>query len=73
MCEQHGLEELPLPRIRKFPRKIDSDSQPFAASNVKERYRPEFFKIIDACLIKLEEYFSSNDLGEIDKLLTSKV
>ena len=68
LCEKFELDSLPLPRVRKVPRRIDSASAPFVASTVEEHYRPEFYKVIDTCLGKLSEYFSNNDLNEIEKL-----
>ena len=66
--EKYDLDELPLPRIRKVPRKLDDRHPAHQPASVDDHYRHKFFQMIDSCLSNLEEYFSAKDIVEVQNL-----
>ena len=69
MCSNLELEQLSMPRIRKIPKKFDDNVRTtHQPQTVTDYFRPEFFKIIDSCIGRLDEYFTSNDILQVKQL-----
>ena len=66
--DKYDLDELPLPRMRKVPRKLDDGHPAHQPASVADHYRPEFFQMIDSCLSNSDEYFTASDIVEVQSL-----
>lgn len=55
-----------LPRVRKAPKRYDSDSSPHVFSCPEEHYRKLFFEIVDLSLTSLNSRFESDTIQLLD-------
>lgn len=63
--QQCDLEAVPLPRKRKIPKRRDYGTAPeYSPYSAEELYRVDFFRVIDAAVSNIKEYFTSTDLIE---------
>ena len=56
-----------LPRIRKIPKKLDSDAQGHQFSSPEEYFRKQFFEILDNTISSISERFEKSTTSFFDK------
>ena len=69
IIDRHGLEEITLGRPRKVPRRYDGGMNSIKCyETAEEKYRAEFFEVIDKAIEQFKYYTDSSDLNDYKTL-----
>jgi hypothetical protein len=63
MAQELDLEPLTLPRKHRVPKRLSGPAAEYQPETVEEHFRKEYFSLIDAALVQLEERFSKDKPG----------
>lgn len=61
-AEKFDLEPPTLPRVKKVPKRFDTQSSPYIFSDPKELYRKLFFELLDLTISSLKSRFESDTI-----------
>ena len=64
LIELYNMDNITLGRQRKIPRRLDEGSENFQFETAEDKYRIEFYNVIDTAIEQLKEYFNSTDINE---------
>ena len=64
LFEQNDLDPIPMERPRKLPRKIDQGASNHSFTSAEEKYRAEYYSVIDSTTNLLNSYFDSPHIKE---------
>ena len=58
------MDEIPTDRVRKIPKRYEQGSANHTFSSNEDKYRAEYFAVIDSTIESLKQYFDSPDIRE---------
>ena len=62
--ESNDLDDIPVERQRKIPKRIDQGADNHRFASPEEKYRVEYYSVMDSTMQLLKQYFDSPDIRE---------